>query len=334
MVKFPPVPAEVKPLAHLLKLAEEHDERNVVVAYWARMSACLLALSIVPGKKTPETAELIRALLDWLEKTKKVNSDNEGITSDTIAQSLIEEYALQLFQFADQQDQAQIFNKNTIKTFYTSGMLMDVLDQFGPIPDDIREKRKYAKWKAAYIHNCLKAGERPLPGPPRAYNENNDRGIVHNSQLSEEELSTYTKYTGPINIGGPKNFITPASPPMDSLIPFNPPKQPDDNFAHAPASSPITPLLPTNPTPFSTPNPTPLTPAPPNPVPSSAPVTVPEPVIQPTPSGSQFTASPDHIQKAQKYCKFATSALNYDDVKNAMDYLRKAMNLLELGKEE
>lgn len=34
MVKFPPVTAEVKPLAHLLKLADEHDERNIVVAYW------------------------------------------------------------------------------------------------------------------------------------------------------------------------------------------------------------------------------------------------------------------------------------------------------------
>lgn len=88
------------------------------------------------------------------------------------------------------------FCRNTVKTFYTAGMLMDVLDQFGALPDDIREKRKYAKWKAAYIHNCLKAGEIPLPGPPK--NTNDSGNIVHNSQLSEEELSTYTKYTGPI----------------------------------------------------------------------------------------------------------------------------------------
>ncbi|KAJ8939017.1 hypothetical protein NQ314_011270 [Rhamnusium bicolor] len=86
---------------------------------------------------------------------------------------------------------------NTVKTFYTAGMLMDVLEQFGSIPDDIREKRKYAKWKAAYIHNCLKSGELPLPGPPKGVNDN-EGGIVHNSMLSEDELSTYTKYTGPI----------------------------------------------------------------------------------------------------------------------------------------
>ncbi|XP_023016545.1 vesicle trafficking 1 [Leptinotarsa decemlineata] len=330
MVNFPPVPSEVKPLAHLLKLADEHDERNVVVAYWARMSACLLALRIVPGKKSPETAELIRSLLDWLEKTKKANGDNEGITSETIAQSLIEEYALRLFEYANQQDLAQIFNKNTVKTFYTAGMLMDVLDQFGPIPDDIREKRKYAKWKAAYIHKSLKNGEMPLPGPPKSFEEE-DSAILHNSKIPEEELATYTKYTGPIDFEDLKKPLTPAVPPPDNLVPFNPPKQSDDNsFAHAPASSPITPLFPTNPTPFSTPTP----------APSVASVTLPEIEKEPgtghqisVPSG-QFTPSPEQIQKAQKFCKFATSALNYDDVKNALDYLHKAMNLLEQGKED
>lgn len=75
------------------------------------MSACLLALQLVPGKKSPQTAELMRALLDWLEQTKKANHENEGITSETTAQALIEEYALRLFSYADQQDRAQIFNK-------------------------------------------------------------------------------------------------------------------------------------------------------------------------------------------------------------------------------
>ncbi|CAH1117406.1 unnamed protein product, partial [Phaedon cochleariae] len=342
MVKFPPVPAEVKPLAHLLKLAEEHDERNVVVAYWARMSACLLALKLVPGKKTPETAELIRALLDWLEKTKKINADNDGLSSETTAQALIEDYALKLFQYADQQDQAEIFNKNTVKTFYTAGMLMDVLDQFGALPDDIREKRKYAKWKAAYIHNCLKAGEVPLSGPPKPYNVGS--GIVHNSQLSEEELASYTKYTGPINFEELKKPPNPVTPPPDFVIPFNPPQKPptDDpaDFFHAPASSPITPLVPLDPPSFPAfddqPPPASTTPIQP-PV-----VTTPiQPPVATTPiqppvahAAGQFAPTPEHIQKAQKFSKYATSALNYDDVKNAVDYLQKAMNLLTMGREE
>ncbi|CAG9858477.1 unnamed protein product [Phyllotreta striolata] len=322
MVQFPPVTPEVKPIAHLLKLADEHEERNIVVTYWARMAGCLLALQLVPGHKSPATSELMRALLDWLEQTKKANLDNEGITSETTAQALIEEYALRLFGFADQQDQAQVFNKNTVKTFYTAGILMDVLDQFGPLPDDIREKRKYAKWKAAYIHNCLKAGETPLSGPPRSYNEDNDNdGIVHNSQLTQEELSTYTKYTGPVSFDDEKKPETPASPPPE--IPFMPPKPIVPGSAD---NSPVNPVAPEKPkTPPAVTPPEAFVPFVPTPTPAAP---------APKPSASGYTPPADVIQKAQKYSKFATSALNYDDVKNAVDYLQKAMNLLQCGSEE
>lgn len=43
--------------------------------------------------------------------------------------------------------------------------------------------------------------------------------------------------------------------------------------------------------------------------------------------------SPDQIQKAQKYCKWASSALNYDDVKTAINNLRNALELLQTGRD-
>jgi vacuolar protein sorting-associated protein VTA1 len=52
-----------------------------------------------------------------------------------------------------------------VKAFYTSGMLFDVLTTFGELSEELLQNRKYAKWKAAYIHNCLKNGETPVPGP-------------------------------------------------------------------------------------------------------------------------------------------------------------------------
>lgn len=55
--------------------------------------------------------------------------------------------------------------RNVVKSFYTAGMLFDVLTIFGELSEDIVQNRKYAKWKAAYIHNCLKNGETPIPGP-------------------------------------------------------------------------------------------------------------------------------------------------------------------------
>lgn len=42
---------------------------------------------------------------------------------------------------------------------------MDVLTTFGELTDEITQNRKYAKWKATYIHNCLKKGVTPTPGP-------------------------------------------------------------------------------------------------------------------------------------------------------------------------
>lgn len=43
-------------------------------------------------------------------------------------------------------------------------MIYDVLLTFGEPSVESQKNSKYAKWKAAYIHNCLKNGETPIPG--------------------------------------------------------------------------------------------------------------------------------------------------------------------------
>lgn len=45
------------------------------------------------------------------------------------------------------------------------------------------------------------------------------------------------------------------------------------------------------------------------------------------------TLSAEQMGKAQKYCKWAGSALNYDDVKTAIDNLQKALRLLQTGQD-
>ena len=57
--------------------------------------------------------------------------------------------------------------RNVVQAFYTSGILIDVLTNFNQdnLSEEFQRIRKYAKWKAAYIHNCLKNGEIPQPGP-------------------------------------------------------------------------------------------------------------------------------------------------------------------------
>lgn len=49
--------------------------------------------------------------MEWLETSKKQNHDNESITNEIVAQAYLENYALKLFNYADQQDRAANFNK-------------------------------------------------------------------------------------------------------------------------------------------------------------------------------------------------------------------------------
>ncbi|TKS75287.1 Vacuolar protein sorting-associated protein VTA1 -like protein [Collichthys lucidus] len=52
-----------------------------------------------------------------------------------------------------------------VKSFYSASLLLDVLSVFGELSEENIQHRKYARWKATYIHNCLKNGETPQAGP-------------------------------------------------------------------------------------------------------------------------------------------------------------------------
>ena len=58
--------------------------------------------------------------MDTLEKTKKANAEtNDAFKDDIVAQAVIEEYALKLFDYADAEDRAEKFGKNVIKVIKT-----------------------------------------------------------------------------------------------------------------------------------------------------------------------------------------------------------------------
>jgi len=169
---LPPLPDNFKPVGHLLKTAHEHETRDAVVTYWARLAAFQSAMAI--DKKSKEAKAILIPLMDWLEKEKKVMSGNEAVTSEIVASAHIENYAMKLFEWADKEDRAARFGKNVVKSFYTAGNLFDVMQVFGELTPEIVHARKYSKWKAAYIHNCLKKGEQPIPGPVGGDTEGDD----------------------------------------------------------------------------------------------------------------------------------------------------------------
>lgn len=249
--------------------------------------------------------------MDQLEMMKKELSTNESISQEIVGNAHIENYALKLFLYADNEDRAGRFHKNMIKSFYTASLLIDVLSVFGELSDENCQHRKYARWKAAYIHNCLKSGVTPEPGP-----------IGMEGEAYDDEFG--------VEAGGPSNAsldpFQPRSSVRTNAADQGPPSVPSANFSniqvppgsHAPANTPAD-----LPHPAESVRPVPLPRA--GPVGETAPPTI------STPGEMRLTA--EDFTRAQKYCKYAGSALQYEDVTTAVQNLQKALKLLTTGKE-
>jgi len=267
VLSLPNCPPSLKPIQHFLKIAAEHDSRDPVISYWARVTALQTGLTL--DKSSKEALAVLLPLMDWLEKEKAENVENEAIAHEVVASAHVENYAMKLFLAADQQDRAANFGKNVVKCFYSAGVLFDVMLTFGPLTPENAHYRKYAKMKAAYIHNCLKNGETPVAGP-----------LVEEDE--EEDIKE-----------------TPEETPQ---IPSIQPSAPASNFVP--------------------PQPTASAPAPAisNPSASSS-------------GSSETNLSYDKVARAQKLCKYAISALDYQDTKTAVDNLTKALHLIQTGEE-
>lgn len=194
-----------------------------------------------------------------------------------------------------------------VKSFYTAGLMFDVLETFGDhqLSEENSQKRKYCKWKAAYIHNCLKNGETPIPGPMQG---EDDELEPTNDDTNEPSQSTPPEDAPPANFGfqDPNEF---------------------SNFDNSASTSSLSDVVKKLPTPPAEPEKPPggFKPF----VPDAAPYYQPPPV---EPVGN-VNLTPEQITKAQKYCKWATSALTYDDVQTAIDNLQKGLRLLTTGQD-
>ncbi|XP_071800994.1 vacuolar protein sorting-associated protein VTA1 homolog [Asterias amurensis] len=295
----PEIPPKLRAVRPYLLLAKDHDKRDPLVAYFCRRYAMETSLALDKQDKSPDHRAFLFSLMDMLEKSKKEQGSNEILASELASQAHVENCALKIFVYADNEDRAGRFHKAMVKSFYKSGLLFDVMQTFGELSDELQKTKKYAKWKVTYITGCQKRGETPHAGP-----------------LDEEEEGGAAF---PDNLSFPTNPDQPSSssfPPPASSNP--PPQQPSSAFPpvnqhlippgmHAPPSTPEQPGVYQGGIPGPTQTP---------------------PSVDGFPklSTSEFT-------KAQKYCKYAGSSLQYEDVPSAVGYLEKALRLLKTGKE-
>ncbi|XP_030576998.1 vacuolar protein sorting-associated protein VTA1 homolog isoform X2 [Archocentrus centrarchus] len=323
------LPAQFRSIQHHLRTAQEHEKRDPVVTYYCRLYAMQTGMKL--DSKTPECRKFLVKLMDQLESMKKEMSDNESISQEVVGNAHIENYALKLFLYADNEDRAGRFHKNMIKSFYTASLLLDVLSVFGELSEENIQHRKYARWKATYIHNCLKNGETPQPGP-LGMDEDEEAG-----EFGAEGFSGLDPSHGGSFRGGPPSLSSEGQDhssvpgpapgigftPGPGSAPSGPPTTNYNNIhippgAHAPANTPAE-------------LPPPTEAVKPVPMPRSVPNVDPTLLSAQQQGGVQL--SPEDFTKAQKYCKYAGSALQYEDVSTAIQNLQKALKLLTTGKE-
>lgn len=215
---LPKIPQPLKNIQPYLTVAAKHDQRDSVVSYWCRLYALQTGLKL--STKTAEETSFLLKLMDWLEATKKAQSDDAAITNDVVAQAHLENWALKLFLYADKNDRAANFSKNVVQSFYTAQVLYDVLTLFGELSVEASQNRKYAKWKAAYIHNCLANGETPVPGPMKESDEQDDPvEPLHDDEDAEIDANS-TKPENTKSNTPPSIPSTPASVPAAGIQSF------------------------------------------------------------------------------------------------------------------
>lgn len=311
-----------------MRTAQEHEKRDPVVAYYCRLYSMQTGMKL--DSKTPECRKFLVKLMDQLESMKKELSDNDSITQEVVGNAHIENYALKMFMYADNEDRSGRFHKNMIKSFYTASLLLDVLSVFGELSEENIQHRKYARWKATYIHNCLKSGETPQSGPMGMEDEEADEyGAEGFSAQGFSHGGSVRGGPPPDSYEGNNQSLGPDSAPGIGFTPSpgagasGPPNSNFNNIhippgAHAPANTPAE-------------LPPPTEPVKPVPVPRSLPPV--DPALLNAQQQGGVHLSPEDFTKAQKYCKYAGSALQYEDVNTAVQNLQKALKLLTTGRE-
>ena len=280
MAALPAVPAFLKSIRPYVKVSMEISQRDPITSYYCNFYALQSGLK-TNYKTSPEAKQFLLKLMDYVEQQKealKNNPDhNETVTSEIAGHAVVEAAAMKLFSWADTQDRSAVFNKSVVKSFYTASILFDVLDVFEEsLSDEAKTHRKYARWKATYIHNCLKNNEVPTPGPVGGLDDDPTLDEEAQPVMAHDSGQSYT----PVSASPPRN-ITPeisAQPkPARRTIP--------------PAQEPTT--------------------------------TYDQPTV-----GSGSNISAQTMRDAEKLCKFAASALQYEDVSTAIENLEKCLRLL------
>ena len=294
--------ADVKALTPFLQRADEMSRADPKVAYYCRMYAVEEGMRAT--ERSSELSKLLGELLEQLEATKAAAQLAETREEDEL---YLENFALKLFAKADKADRAGARDARTAKLFYVSSVFIEILNQFGPVEQDVGEKQRYAAWRGAELSGCARDGRVPPPPPDDTRGGGGGGGGGANETKSEGANETQTQREEKTN--GDGDETDKGEPSAPAWLPPAP---------HHPVSPPSAP-------PMSPPTARAFAHAPPTVVARTG---APPPPNLPPPNYNTDNISVARVADAQMHAKFAVSALAHEDVHTAVDNLKKALALL------
>ena len=297
--------AAVPYLTHARQLRGVDD----LMAYYC----ALHALDVAMHQSAPDAAAR-RYLGDLLGETEALKAGLAETIAHQAEQGSAQDYvlvfAMRVFVAAAAADRAGRADKRTAQNFYAAANFLEVATQFGPLPPQAHQRLVYAKRKAADIMKALKAGVKPQPGLPSAAPAATAPAPESASAESAPSESAPSES---------------APEPENNIIAF--PAIPTSSSHSQPSPSPDMQPQPQKPR---------ALPKPPQPkAPQQPPAQPPKPTQQPATKPAQQPATQPaqpalggsiiDFSDAQKSCRSAAAALNFEDVPTAVAHLITAL---------
>jgi len=313
------IPPSLKIVTSVMRRAEELDKDSAdpesrIVAYYCRL------YSVTKGSKIagsdPEAGKFLINQMDILEKVKPTLTGDRKEDQQTC-----KNYAITVFNKADEEDRAGIADKTTAKIYYAAGSFFDILEYFGAVDGEIEEKRKYAKWKATEILNAIKEGRKPTPGGG-GMDEAPGQGTP-SADVPSAPKSDYSFDIPSAPVGGPVVPI-PRPPFAASPTPMN---QYQQNYQQAPPAQPQQQQQPGQYPGYSQPQQQNMSFQPP-PTVASGGYNRPGYVAAAVPSTPPATNTDPRVKDVIEICAFAVAALKHNEINLARDRLTEALRRL------
>lgn len=115
-----------------------------------------------------ECLQFTTTLMEKLEQTKADNSTNDAVVDNAAGKAYVEQFALEVFQRAENAVQANKVSKQTAETYQAAAVFLEVLKEWGELESDIQAKIKWAKWNAVRIVKEIKEGKDPNESNPKS----------------------------------------------------------------------------------------------------------------------------------------------------------------------